>query len=268
MTCEKIKGMLPDLLTGRLDPEKRKLVGAHLSDCAACRSAFEQLNAVWQGLDQLPEEEPSPALRSRFYAMLHAEKAQTAVKVPLLKRMESWAAGWWPKRPAFQFALSVALLIIGIVLGSRFQQSAQRNGEMAQLRDEVRDMRQMVSMSLLKQPVSSERLRGVSFSTQVEKPNASLLSALLTTLNEDPSVNVRLAAVDALFLFSDRSAVRDALIASLSKQTSPLVQISLIDLLAQIREKRSLEALKELIQDQKVNPTVKQHAETKISELT
>ncbi|MFH1940510.1 MAG: HEAT repeat domain-containing protein [bacterium] len=268
MTCEKIKGMLPDYLTGRLDPEKRKPIGEHLSECAACQSAFERMNGAWQELDRLPEEEPSAALRSRFYAMLPAEKARAKEKVSLAKRMESWVAAWWPKRPAIQFALSVALLIVGLVLGSRFQWGTQRNGEMAQLRDEVRDMRQMVSMSLLKQPLSIDRLRGVSFSTRVEEPDESLLSALLATLNEDPNVNVRLAAVDALFLFADHQIVRDALIASLSKQTSPLVQIALIDLLAQIRETQSLEALKELIQDQKINPTVKQHAETRIEELT
>ena len=87
-------------------------------------------------------------------------------------------------------------------------------------------------------------------------------------MNADPNVNVRLAAVDALFAFRDRPGIRNALIASLSRQTSPLVQISLIDLLVEIRERRSLEALRDLLQNEHIDQTVKQHAEKRIKELT
>ena len=94
------------------------------------------------------------------------------------------------------------------------------------------------------------------------------MASLFNTLNSDPNVNVRLAAVDALFAFSSRPGVRDALIASLSDQTSPMVQISLIDLLVQIQEKKSFEALRRLIQNQDVDQTVKQYAEKRIEDLT
>jgi HEAT repeat protein len=128
-------------------------------------------------------------------------------------------------------------------------------------------MRQMVSMSLLNEPSSSDRIRGVGFSKQIDQPTETLLTTLLSTLNSDPNVNVRLAAVDAMILFRDRSGVRDELIQSLSRQTSPLVQIALIDLLVQIQEKKALEALRRLIEDEKINPTVKAHAERGIEAL-
>ena len=44
-------------------------------------------------------------------------------------------------------------------------------------------------------------------------------------------------------------------------------QISLIDLLVEIRERRSLEALRGLIKDQTVNGAVREHAEKRMKEL-
>ena len=128
-------------------------------------------------------------------------------------------------------------------------------------------MQQMVSLSLLKQNSTSERLQGVSWSTRVVEPSEPLLSALMNTIDSDPNVNVRIAAAEALYVFGDVPGVTDKLIHSLSQQTSPLVQITVIDLLAGIQEKKSIEALRSLIENQDVNPTVKEHAENRIKDF-
>jgi HEAT repeat protein len=90
---------------------------------------------------------------------------------------------------------------------------------------------------------------------------------LLRTLDEDPSLNVRLAAVDALYLFSGQPGVREGIVASLSKQTSPILQMALIDLLVEIRETRAVAALKSLVGNDKSNPDVRKRAELGIKEL-
>jgi hypothetical protein len=74
--------------------------------------------------------------------------------------------------------------------------------------------------------------------------------------------------VDALYLFHENPTVKEGLIQSLSSQTSPLIQVSLIDLMVNMRERRSIESLKQLIQDEKLNPDVKNHAERGIQQLT
>jgi hypothetical protein len=78
---------------------------------------------------------------------------------------------------------------------------------------------------------------------------------------------VRLSAVDALYLFSDREEVRTALPASLSRQASPLVQIALIDLLVSLKEKQAAAALKKLLADKKIIPEVEQRARSGISKI-
>ena len=101
----------------------------------------------------------------------------------------------------------------------------------------------------------------------MQDPAPSLIAALLDTLDNDPSVNVRLSAVDALYLFSGREEVRTALTASLSRQTSPLVQIALIDLLVSLKEKQAAAALKKLLADKKIIPEVQQRAQLGISKI-
>jgi hypothetical protein len=61
--------------------------------------------------------------------------------------------------------------------------------------------------------------------------------------------------------------VRAALTASLPRQTSPLVQIALIDLMVSLKEKRAAVALKKLLDDKKIIPEVRERARTGISQM-
>jgi HEAT repeat protein len=138
----------------------------------------------------------------------------------------------------------------------------------ASLKGEVDDMRRIVAVSLLKQASPSERLMGVSWSARIDRPGDEIIQTLLETLDNDPNVNVRLAAVDALYLFYDHPEVKERLIDSLAGQTSPLVQMSLINLLVEIRERRAAVALERLIQNERLNPKVKKRAELGLVQLS
>ena len=128
-------------------------------------------------------------------------------------------------------------------------------------------MRQTLAVSLLDQSSASERLRGVNLSVNTEKPDSGLIEALLNTLNNDPNVNVRLAAVDALYLFYDNPLVKEGLAQTLSTQDSPLVQVALIDFVVSVRERRAIDSLKNLIETKTLHPEVKQHAELGLQKI-
>src|SRR5260370_32118610 len=96
--------------------------------------------------------------------------------------------------------------------------AAPDRGQVAQLRNEVNSMKQLVTLSLLQQQNASDRLRGVTWSYRVEQSDSEVLGALLTTINHDPTVNVRLAAVDAIKTFADSPLARKCLVASPSQQ--------------------------------------------------
>ena len=94
-----------------------------------------------------------------------------------------------------------------------------------------------------------------------------LLDSLLQTLDSDPSINVRVAVVDSLYLFHSHPTVRQRVSDSLAKQTSPLVQVALIDLLVNMRERRAVEALKALIDSDRLDPEVKLRASQGLEKL-
>lgn len=129
-------------------------------------------------------------------------------------------------------------------------------------------MRGMMAVSLLQQSSSSERLRGVSYTSQLKEPGQGTLDALLQALDNDPNVNVRLAAADALYLFASNPEVKEGLLKSLARQESPLVQSALIDLLVVSREQRAVQALKTLIGGEKLRPEIKKKAELGIQQLS
>jgi len=267
--CKKYKNLFTEYITGQIAPSLITGLEHHLENCPACRQELKTVQAMWQAMAQAPEQEPASAVRDRFYAMLHAEKKRMRKNNPLFRTDEifSLLAGWWPRRPVIQFAVTVMMLLLGLFIGRRSATDSLNNERLAAVQLQLNAIQQASSILLLQQPGSFERLTGVAYSTRVAEPDTDLLNTLFTTLKNDDNVNVRLAAVDALFLFSSQPGVREKLIDSLAEQTSPLVQIALVDLLAQLKEKQALEALKRFIDSRDIDSDVKNYTKEKVQTL-
>jgi HEAT repeat protein len=119
----------------------------------------------------------------------------------------------------------------------------------------------------MQQQSAGERLRGVSWAYRVEPQDTEVLSALLATVNNDASVNVRMAAVDALHAFGASPVTRRAIVQSIPKQTSPLVQIALIDLLTDLKVTDAAPELKKLSSDGTVDVNVRERAKAALGKL-
>jgi hypothetical protein len=271
MTCQNIKDMFPEFLTGELDQSTQEKVQSHLASCDSCRGELEALSATWTKLGVIPEEQPSGEVRIRFYTMLEAYKqgmAQEKQPSRIQKRFRDIFENIWPKRPAFQFSMALLFLIIGLAAGIFLSSQEQHRDQLADLKNEFQDMQQTLAMALLDRPSANERLKGVSISARMDNPDSQTLEALLYALDNDPNVNVRLAAVDALYLFHHHEGVKEGLLQSIAKQSSPLVQVALIDLIVNMRERQAVEALRMLLQDERLNPDVKQYAERGLQQLS
>jgi HEAT repeat protein len=94
-----------------------------------------------------------------------------------------------------------------------------------------------------------------------------VLAALMRTLRHDPSVDVRLAALDALSRHAGQPLVKKTVVDALQEQQSPLVQVALIDQLVEWRDVDAAPRLEKLRQTPDVNPTVRQRADWAISKL-
>ena len=243
MKCEEVKPLMADYWAGNLDSTEGLAYEAHLESCEACRNEVARLNTLWQGLALLPSEEPGGAVRGRFYDTLRAYR----------QGMDASPRWRWP---VWQMAAAAALLVVGIAAGYLLRPGK----EVEQLRGEVASMRQLVALSLLQQQSASERLRGVSWAYRAEPGNTEVLDALVSAINHDTSVNVRLAAVDALHAFAASPSTRRAIVESLPRQDTPLVQVALIDLLVDLKERDASTELRALAGGDSVNDGVKQRA--------
>jgi hypothetical protein len=248
MTCEEARIQM-------LGEAEGKDFAAHLSSCEACRNEVARIGTLWQSLDLLPVEEPSGKVRERFYEMLSAYRQGLA-------SADSRKAYRWG-----QLAAAAAMLAVGLGVGYVARGSGQPPAEVSQLREEVASMRQLVALSLMQQQSASERLRGVSWAYQAEPSDREVLGALVTAVNQDTNVNVRLAAVDALRRFAASPETRRAVVEALPSQTTPLVQVALIDLLVDFKERSAAGVLKTMAANREVNDGVRQQAEWALEKL-
>ncbi len=268
MNCEQVKAEFPDYLAQSLGQDGSTAIQSHLAICGACRQELATLESAWTRLGVLEDAQPSPQVRDRFYAMLEEHQLELRTQPKRRVTLADWAEGWWPARPRWQFALGLLLLVVGIGLGRWGLERPKQDGEIARLRDEVGGLRELLTLSLLQQQSASERLRGVSWSSQVQQPEGTVLSALLQTLNSDPNVNVRLAALDALQKFSSVHEVRQGLLQSLEKQKSPLVQITLIDWLVENKERQAVNVLTRISDEPQFQPKVRERARWGLRQLS
>jgi anti-sigma-K factor RskA len=272
MKCEEIAELLPDYLQGSLKADQDDLVEQHIEQCADCREEV----VIWKKLSLLPVEKPSIESRERFEAMLQAYQTGRSDKVSAGLEREKLGSLWsWLRSPVGAIAWSAALLVIGIFagvsegnyFGNRPTHTNANQDEIAAMHIELTNMKQMVVLSMLQQQSASERLQGVSFSRREDQLDPQVMSALVHTLRYDGSVDVRLAALDALSRHGAQPQVHKGVVDALQEQQSPLVQVALIDLMLEWRDPDAAQRLRNFVQTPNLNPTVKQRADWALSKL-
>jgi anti-sigma factor RsiW len=202
---------------------------------------------------------------------LSQTRVQTHTRAPgLIARLKQL----FTIHPGFALAYSILLVVIGVALGRWFNgpaTAAAPSSERKQLEEltaQVSDMRDMMMKSLLQNPSASERIRGVSFTSELTTVKPDVIDALLATLNNDPNVNVRLMTLEALTHYASYPAVRAGLVESISGQESPLVQAALADVMLKLQEKNAIRPFKKLLQQKDLNSLVRIKIETAIARLS
>ncbi len=277
MNCERIREQLPVLLDDRLATAAAAEIRAHLEGCAECRREFTTLSQTLAALDAMPAPSPTPRLRAKVYAAIAAEQHALALgaRTPPSASAPRARPRWFQ---LLQPLAAAALLALGFFLGTRsaaptavpqptLDPATQR--ELAALRTKVDSMSQLVGYSLLQQQSrsSNERLRGVLISANVEKPDDKIINDLIGSLALDPSANVRLNALEALYSHADQDVVRAGVLTSLPREQSPLVQVSMIDFLVAARDRDAAPTLQKLSANPQIDRNVRDAAKRALNQL-
>ena len=259
MTCDVAQAYLADHLARALPASVAADVDAHVRSCDTCASEFAAIEDTWKRLLTIPAAEPDTTfMQARFKAGLQAYIVAHESRGLPHQRVVYYG---------LQLAVAAVLVLFGVVIGRQATPSPASDPQLGALRNELRDMREMVAVSLLQQQSAAERLKGVSWSNQIDRPGILLTSALLDALLHDANVNVRVSAIDALRRLADREAVRRGALEALNRQTSPVVQVALIDFVVENSGRDAAGALRRIADDPMANETVRMHARQGLQRL-
>ncbi|WP_435355518.1 HEAT repeat domain-containing protein [Emticicia sp. SJ17W-69] len=286
--------LLADFLENRLSPEDYKTLETVFDENEGTKQEFEEAKTIYFSINKPPEKDFDSEADSVFYNFLLQEKSKLAPKNKTFKFYEyayfKYAAAvvglllmFFIGRQSVDKQVLTAtnqapkiietIVEVPIVrvdtqyivqkqqLVSNKQVEPNVLNEIGNLKKEMQATKDLLILSMLKRESASERIQAVNYSYDLQKPDDEVLKALIYTLDYDRNINVRIAAADAIGRFGYDENVRNALVKSLLKQQEPTLQISIIELLTKLNERRALPAFRLLVEDESISAFVRQKAE-------
>ncbi len=258
MEQNKIDELVAKYNEGLTDPSEIHQLEQLIEEGKVDLTQLRSLDLLEERLMAIETPAPSLAMDDKFYAMLAKEKKKEtassfSISIPSM--------GWLLSRLAF----AMILIVAGFAGGYFF--NGRNDSDVEQLTAQVSSLKETVMLSLLEKESATDRLKAVSLTTEMDRVSQTVTKALFQTLNSDPSVNVRLAALEALAPYSKDGKVREELIRSIAKQESPMVQVALAELMGQLQEKKSVREFDRILKDDKTPAEVKNRIKESINVL-
>ncbi len=255
------------------------------------RTMLREWEDLYHEMGMVNVPEPDPSMKEKFHAFLRSEQQKLEAgqqkKRAILSRIrfsgtgqrlqwlwESSATVWdnvqKTGRAVFEirrYAYVMGIFLTGLLTGIYLADRNHQEERIDRLTAEIYELQEMVMVSLLDNHSAVERLRAVNISMDIPPEDRRVAGALLKTLNNDPNINVRLAAADALVRHASDPEVRIGLVESISRQKSPIVQVALADVMLELQEPRAVEEFEKLLADNEMNIHVRDKLENTIRQL-
>lgn len=265
MITEQHTELITAYLDGSITPEQRVDLNRLIDQGNIDILDVKEMERLYRQVGKLPVPEPGHELRDRFYTMLDAQKARQSF--PVKERLERRLNKLMSYSGFRQLAYGLAIFLTGMLIGNWITPFQNYRQQLSELSTEVSQMREVMMLSLLDNNSATERLKAVNIGSDIRSADERIARALLKTLNNDPNVNVRMAAVEALVRHASDPLVREGLIAAIGKQQSPLVQAALADAMLILQEKRSIKEFRELLERNGLEPGVRDKLQHTIATL-
>jgi len=252
-----LNAQLIDYIDKNLSAEQHKAIERSIAESPAVRAEYEELKALLGLMDSEQECLPSAHLQNRFDLLIEQESKKLEDQENGIKTIR-----FSPRSLLKYAAVGLVLLVSGYFVGQNIRSKSNPN-TLAQVGQFTES--QMIAM--LDEPSTSQRIKAVNIGYNMENADDKIIEALIETMHKDESSNVRLAAAHALERFSSHEKVVDALIYSLETPNDPMVTIAVINILANIKEKKALEPLEKIATGDSHLNFVKDEAEVGIFKL-
>lgn len=261
MKCEEVEVRMIDYLDNSIDEKDRIEIEKHLEWCERCLDEIRRSQEILKMISDEKMKNPDDSMRINFYHMLHSEIKKNESGDLSYSKVKSPA---WFAFSGYRIAAGFAILICGTFLGIFIHSgilSSKYEVKIDQLRSEVNALKKDALFTMLNTGSSSNRIQAVNYADEIDNPDANVIEALVSTLNHDKNVNVRMAAAYALSKFAGQPQVCDSLVNSLSLQDDPILQVTLINILVERKEKKAIKPIQQIIDNGNTLTEVKAVAE-------
>ncbi|MEM6644160.1 MAG: HEAT repeat domain-containing protein [Bacteroidota bacterium] len=235
MTEEEIIALWQEQVAGEITDEDQEKLNQALEAHPEYAVELQNLKKTWNLFQEIETPEPSPRMDEKFEDFLSSQRAKRPVPPHFWDALIAAIQGGW--------RVGISSLIIGVLVGWWFIPAENESSDLQYLSEEVAELKEMMMLTLIQQPQAQERIKAVNMAGELPKADIDVINALITTLNQDKNLNVRLAALESLIKYDESPKVRSALIDALEIQESPLILVAIADALVQFQEKGSIEAL-------------------------
>ena len=279
---KKVEEFFADYLEGKAPG---KALERFFSENPGSRQEFEEMKQLFEELPESPDPEVSGGADDHFYAFLEAEKSRA---------VSFFRVSF---REIFRYAAMVLAVAGAYYLGSRkpevvtvekpvyitlrdtikVKESMPDNSpqkdtrkppamteELASIRKEVSQINEVqhkMILAMLRQESAASRLEAIHYSYNLEVADDALMDALFLTLESDPSVNVQLAALEAVGRFELSPDMRENLVLTLAEQRDPSLQMALMTKLIELREVKALPVFTGIMNNPEVSENIRDRAE-------
>ena len=247
---------LIEFRAGQLTEEERAFVEDQIKNSIEWKRALEELSTLEDLMSSIPETRPSLQLRHNFEDLLSKEKLKTqTIQTVDFRKNKMTSLGF-----IYRVAAAITLLIIGVGIGVQFKNNQLQNAEIFSLKQEMKQHKKLLALSLLRQNSASDRIKGVNISLEENYQDDQILDALIERMNVDQNINVQLKAVEGLAQFGYHKKTIAAYLKALNNTEKPELQIAIIDILVQLKVKEAYPKFQDLLNDEATIDAVKNEA--------
>lgn len=214
-----------------------------------------------KNLDAISIPEPSSNMRTNFYAFL---ETQQQLEEPKQIRLKTFWNNFIHQLTIPKIGYAALLLVCGGLIGAALNNN---NDEIQALSHEMLTLKEMMVVSMLEGASSTDRLKAVNISAELPLADKKAVHALLYTLNNDESVNVRVQTIEALKKWGNDENVREGLVNAIISEQSEVVLIALADAMIDLELTNSKQNLENVILDRDLSIGVKDKIQHTISIL-
>jgi len=253
MNCKDYSELMIECFAGDINNNVLKKLMGHLDVCSDCRNEYQQLEEINKSFDLLPDLKLgsiSDIYQNHDSVQELTEKRQRRGFKHISRKILIPAG----------VAASIILFLAGFLAGRIQKENNLKYQEIAALRSEVNETKNLMILSLLKQQSASKRIQAASYAEKLEDLQPEVMDALLQSLNTDQSTNVRLASLEALSKYTDNPFIRTELVKAFDQESDPVIQVNMINLMVLLNEKSSAQILQRLLDDDNTELIVKDQA--------